>query len=64
MSETTTIQITTEQRDDLAARKTYDDEPLKAVLGRLLEQETDSIDYAEIETRCERAVENALESRR
>jgi hypothetical protein len=36
MGETTTIQVTTEQRDELAARKTYDDEPLKAVIGRLL----------------------------
>jgi hypothetical protein len=39
MAETTTIQITTEQRDALAARKTYDNEPMKAVIGRLLESE-------------------------
>jgi len=38
MSETTTIQITTEQRDALVARKTYDDEPIKAVVGRLLQE--------------------------
>jgi hypothetical protein len=64
MGETTTIQITTEQRDELTARKTYDDEPIKAVVGRLLEQETGEVDYAEIERRCERAVEHTLEARR
>jgi len=63
MSDTTTIQITTEQRDELAARKTYDDEPIKAVVGRLLEQEAGEVDYAEIERRCERAVEAALPKR-
>jgi len=41
MTETTTIQITKTQHDELAARKTYDDEPIKAVIGRLLEGDTD-----------------------
>lgn len=64
MTDTTTIQITTDQRDELTARNTYDDEPLKAVIGRLLEQQGGEVDYAEIERRCERAVENALEGHR
>jgi len=87
MTDTTTIQITTEQRDELQARKTYDDEPIKAVIGRLLENEEAArpspaggiaeevrelrraisndteVDYAEIERRCERAVESALPKR-
>jgi len=88
MTDTTTIQITTEQRDKLQARKTYDDEPIKAVIGRLLENEEAArpgpdadiagevrelrraisndteVDYAEIERRCEQAVESTLEARR
>jgi len=64
MTDTTTIQITKDQHADLAARKNYDDEPIKAVVGRLLEQESGNVDYAEIERRCERAVENTLEARR
>jgi len=63
MTDTTTIQITTEQRDELQARKTYDDEPIKAVVGRLLEQESGNVDYAEIERRCGRAVESTLPKR-
>jgi hypothetical protein len=40
MSETTTIQVTTDQRDELMARKTYDDEPIKSVIARLLAEES------------------------
>jgi len=65
MTDTTTIQITKDQHAELAARKNYDDEPIKAVIGRLLEEDTGgSVDYAEIQTRVERAVENALPERR
>jgi len=42
MSETTTIQITKDQHAELAARKNYANEPMKAVIGRLLEEDTDA----------------------
>ena len=69
MTETTTIQITTEQRDELAARKTYDDEPLKAVLGRVLaESGDDAADIADavvsdLRAELPREVADAVEGR-
>jgi hypothetical protein len=57
MGETTTIQITTEQRDALVARKTYDDEPIKAVVGRLLEDD----DAGEGRVLSEDAVDEIIE---
>jgi len=39
MSDTTTIQVTEEQRDELKDRKNYDAEPYKSVLARLLAED-------------------------
>jgi len=47
----TTIQITTEQAAELAARRTYDDEPYKSVIARLLDDEdanNSAIDESEL----------------
>jgi len=64
MTETTTIQITTEQADQLRELRQYDDEPYKSIIARLLEQETDAnVDYAEVERRCARAVESLFSNR-
>lgn len=51
MTETTTIQITKEQRNELETRKSYDDEPIKSVIARLLEQHPDNamLDIKEFE---------------
>jgi len=38
MTEYTTIQVTKEQVDKLKARRLHDDEALKSVVGRLLDQ--------------------------
>jgi hypothetical protein len=47
MTETTTIQITTDQREALEARKLHDDESIKTVIARLLDTD-DSADADEI----------------
>lgn len=48
MTETTTIQITTGQREALEARKHHADESLKSVIARLLtDDSTDAEDIAD-----------------
>lgn len=54
MTDTTTISITTDQLEQLKARRRYEGEPMKSVLARLL-------DADDLETRIERAVGRALE---
>lgn len=69
MTDTTTVQITTDQRDELVARKTYDDEPLKAVLGRVLSESGDDAEaiadavVSDLRAELPREVADAVEAR-
>ena len=61
MVEHTTIQITQGQHNELTGRKMYDNEPMKAVIGRLLKagvSEEENCD--DLEARVEQAVMRAL----
>lgn len=66
MTETTTIQVRRDQAERLKEIR-RENGNYKTALDELLEaydgSSTDEVDYAEIERRCERAVESALPKR-
>lgn len=61
MTEHTTIQVTKEQAEQLADLRTYDDEPYKSVIARLLESNgldvdaiVEALDGMELETNTDK----------
>lgn len=61
MAEHTTIQITQGQHNELTGRKMYDNEPMKAVIGRLLKAGvSEGAGCDDLEARVEQAVMRAL----
>ena len=58
MTDTTTISITADQRDELKERKQHERESFKAVIGRLLDSEetraTDDVELGDLRDQLDR----------